>query len=55
MNSPIAPENIPASTQPDADEVPLVRSVGQILHDHLEEIVGPETATRYRQRKEVAA
>jgi hypothetical protein len=37
--------------RPQADEDRPIRSIGQVIEDHLEEIVGSETAARLRAEK----
>lgn len=32
-----------------SEDEPLARSIGQIIEEHLDEIVGPETARRVRE------
>lgn len=42
----------PDQPAPRAPEDQQPRSIGQILEQHLDEIIGPETAARYRKAKE---
>lgn len=40
--------------KPLPEEVPIARSIGQIIEMHLEEIVGPEVARRVREYQKKA-
>jgi hypothetical protein len=38
---------------PPASDGQMPRSIGQVIEDHLDEIVGPETAAKVRKLKKV--